>query len=231
MGFKLSSLFFVEDEATKKDNGQKSGKNEAALKEDVKTAQNIKNEPIQVNPEIIIPASVDNEIAAAAKEALIKAIENANLEGYDYIEFKNSLKALENVIQDEPTRYKSAYAAVSPMGVTGEKLTASANHYIEVLKNEEKKFLFALGTKSDTDVAGSEKRLVQIDEEIKKKGELIAQLTQEIEKMKNDKIVIEKSINDSRQKIENSKNGFYSAYKEVVDNISSDITKISNFIK
>ena len=227
MGFKLSSLFFV-DEDPKND----AKKGVEIEKNKVTKEQNIEDLSVKVEkkPEAA-GGKTDQDVAAMAKEALVKAMENSNLDGYDYFEFKNSLKALESVIADESVRYKSAFAAAQPMGITSDKLITTAQHYIEVLKSEEKKFLYALGLKSDSDITSSEKRIVQIDAEIKSKLDEIEKIKIEIEKLKNDKKVIIDSIDENKAKIEISKNSFYTVYKEIIEGIESDIKKLSAYIK
>lgn len=227
MGFKISNLFFVEEEGTK-------GNKDKNKTEEVKAANNTAP-PVSQQPQSSTPTYTgtqnSNEISAKAKEALFKALNDANMEGYDYLEFKESLKALEKVIPDEVTRYKSAFAAVSTLGVTNQRLIDTAQKYIEILKNEEKKFLTAIGTKSDSDVVGSEKRIVQIDEELKKKDEEIARIMAEKQKMEQEKVELAKNIAESKAKIESSKNGFYSALNEITGNITNDINKIVNYLK
>ena len=53
---------------------------------------------------------------------LTKALENANLPGFDYLEFKQSLAALTQMNMDEAMAIKSAFATASTMGLTKEKL-------------------------------------------------------------------------------------------------------------
>lgn len=67
-------------------------------------------------------------------ELLLKAIESNNIEGFDYLEYKNSLRSIENVIPDEGVRFKSAFEMAKTMGMTKAKLVESANHYLGVLK-------------------------------------------------------------------------------------------------
>ncbi len=229
MGFKISNLFFVEEEGTA-ENKEKNKVVEAAKVSTPSVTQATNaTQPQQYNT--MSTTAVDTEITAKAKEALFKALNDANFEGYDYLEFKESLKALEKVIADEPTRYKSAFAAVSTLGVTNQKLLDTAQKYIEILKNEEKKFLSALGTKSEIDVTGAEKKILQIGEDIKKKDEEIARIIAEKQKMEQEKIDIANSIAETKAKIENSKNGFYSAFNEITGNIVTDINKMTNYLK
>ena len=82
------------------------------------------------------PGTPDNKFT----EMLFKAIEENNLEGFDYLEFKQSLQSLKKVETDEVKRFQSAFAMASTMGLTKSKLFESAKHYASVLGAEEKKF-------------------------------------------------------------------------------------------
>ena len=73
-------------------------------------------------------------------EILLTALEQNNQEGFDYFEYRESLKSLSKMPLDERTKYQSAYAMAQTMGATPEKLKTSAGHYIQVLKNELSKF-------------------------------------------------------------------------------------------
>ncbi|MEE9437807.1 MAG: hypothetical protein V3V14_02325, partial [Saprospiraceae bacterium] len=71
---------------------------------------------------------------------LLKAVEEGNLDGFDYIEYKTSLQSLSKMEMDEETKFKSALAMAKTMGATKEKLISSSNHYINILKSERTKF-------------------------------------------------------------------------------------------
>ena len=50
------------------------------------------------------------KVSSKFMEILFKAMEDNNLDGFDYLEFKQSLKSLEKMPMDEQTRFKSAFA-------------------------------------------------------------------------------------------------------------------------
>ena len=66
-------------------------------------------------------------------DTLTKALNNANLPGFDYLEFKQSLGALSGLNMDEAMGIKSAFATAATMGVTKIKLKETAQHYKSVL--------------------------------------------------------------------------------------------------
>ena len=71
-------------------------------------------------------------------------MEKANIEGFDYLEYKQSLKSLAKMPMDERTRFQSAYAMAQTMGASVGHLIKTAQHYIDILAAEEKKFETAL---------------------------------------------------------------------------------------
>ena len=60
---------------------------------------------------------------------LTKALAKNNLDGFDYLEFIQSLKALADLGMDEGTSIKSAFATASTVGLTKAKLVQTGKHY------------------------------------------------------------------------------------------------------
>ena len=73
-------------------------------------------------------------------DVLFKAMEAANIDGFDYFEFKQSLNNLQKVPMDEATRFKSAFAMAQTMGASADSLIKTASHYLGVLQQEANKF-------------------------------------------------------------------------------------------
>ena len=73
-------------------------------------------------------------------DVLAEALQNNNIDGVDYFEFRQSLLSLSKISMDEKTRYQSAFAMAQAMGATPKQLIETAEHYLNVLKNEEHKF-------------------------------------------------------------------------------------------
>lgn len=222
--FSLSGLFFVDDgtgesqsESVKETPKAESVQQTAAPRVDVSAPQATK-------------VAVTNENIGPIRDVLLKAMEAANLEGYDYFELRGSLKALEKVIPDEETRFKSAFVTVSTMGVSPEKLIQTAEHYLRVIKDEESKFNMAIDSKTTSDVIDKENELNQMEITIKNKEAEIRKLTEEIEQIKAARTNISSQIGEAKAKVEEKKVLFYTALNEVNNSISSDIEKIKKYI-
>ncbi len=85
-------------------------------------------------------SATPGKVSTKFMEILFKAMEDNNLDGFDYLEFKQSLKSLEKMLMDEATRFKSAFAMAQRMKATPALLVKTANHYLNILKQEEQKF-------------------------------------------------------------------------------------------
>ena len=117
---KLKSLFFVEDESAAAAQGKSTSSEEKATPE--ANQSSVKKE--------VSSNKMSNPAAVPSKkfiDVLLKAIEANNLEGFDYLEFKQSLQSLTKVEMDEVTRYQSALAMAKTMGANKKSLVSSGN--------------------------------------------------------------------------------------------------------
>jgi DNA repair exonuclease SbcCD ATPase subunit len=163
-------------------------------------------------------------------DVLLKAIEANNLEGFDYLEFKQSLQNLSSVEMDEKTKYQSAFAMAKTMGATPSKLVNSAQHYINILKKEEAKFAQALQNRKQKQVQDVKHGLVKKEKLIADKQKRIEQLQKEIEADKKSLEADRAKISQSAAKMEATQQGFVNAYNGVLGQIQSDIEKMNNYI-
>lgn len=219
----LKSLFIVDDSSDeKKEPENKEGK-ETAVK---KTEQPAKNKAT-VKVSTTSQGAVDNAII----DKLLQAIEKNNLEGFDYLEFKKALKALEKIPMDEATKYRSTYATASTMGVTLSKLIDSTKHYISVLDNENNSFTKAFEGQLTTKVGDKEKEIVQFDAIIKEKSQKIKQLTEEITKHQTQISELRKVVDESKAKIDKTKNDFKLSYHHLRTQLEQDVEKMKQYLK
>lgn len=158
----LKSLFIVDD--SEEENKETSGSSEKAdVSSDKKPAASTPP-PLPNNP---ISSSSEGVLDTKIVEKLLQAIEKNNLDGFDYLEYKKSLKALEKMPMDEATKYRSAFATASTMGVTLDKLLQTTNFYIGVLDKENEQFIGAFKNQFDSKVSGREREIAQFESIIK----------------------------------------------------------------
>lgn len=208
----LKSLFIIEEEEPK-----------AQPKQAPKEASKIAVE----NTQTASAGQVNHDFL----NILFKAMEDNNLNGFDYLEFKKSLQSLKQMQMDEPTRYQSAFAMAQTMGATPEKLLQTAMHYLDVLKTEEHKFQKAAANQQEKLIGSKEQEISQLETTIKSKAEQIKQLTQEIEQHQQQAEVLKKEISEATVKVETTKNDFAASYNALATQIAADIENIKKFLK
>lgn len=162
---------------------------------------------------------------------LFDAISKKGKEGFDYLEYKQSLSSLAKLSMDEQTRYQSAFAVAQTMGATPSLLIDTANYYLGVLADEEKAFEETLKAQMQKQIGDREAQTKGIQEAIDDKIKQIERLNQEINTHKQQLQDIMSQINDSTKKIEVTKQNFHASYNQLVDQISNDIQKMKKYLK
>jgi len=209
------SLFFVQGETGKQTENQEN-----------------KNAPPPINQQHTPPpiisgdASIDQRIF----DSLQQALSNNNMEGYDYMEFKNALQSLAGIIADEAMRFKSAFATVAPMGVTAQKLMDSAKFYKNILLQEQDKFNQALSSQIDTSVGAKQKQNDELKALMQKKTAEIERLTQEIQLHEQEILQLEGQISEVVIKIESTKNNFDYTLHSVISQMDTDLVSIEKHL-
>lgn len=161
-------------------------------------------------------------------DLLLKAIESNNFDGFDYLEYKNSLKSIEAVIPDEGMRFKSAFEMAKTMGLSKDKLIQSAEGYLNILVSEDKKFKDALENQKAKQIQGRSDQLASIEKSILDKQKMIENLNKEIEASKNQLSSVRNEINDAVVRIDVTNQQFVASYNLVYNQIYQDIQKIKS---
>lgn len=217
---KLKSLFIVEDEDSKA-----KGNPKASQTTNKETPPSTPKEPAIKVDTTPIPKG-EGKPDEKFINRLLQALDEANLEGFDYLEYKQSLQSIDDMNMDEATMYKSSLAMAKTMGGTPEKLISSAQHYIGVLQKEEKKFQDALTNQQQKVVSGRQQNIAKMEETIAAKEARIEELKAEIIKNKEALDATKKAAENDASKIHLTKTGFYAAYHIVVDQIKADLEKM-----
>jgi predicted RNase H-like nuclease (RuvC/YqgF family) len=217
---KLKSLFIVEEDSPEKPPEQNAG---------FKQPSQSSREQESILEEI--PDSGEAKLDRKFLDILLTSLEENNLKEFDYLEFKEFLKALDSMEMDEETKYKSAFANARTMGVTVEKLESTARHYLDVLKKEEQKFEAAVKSQRARIVEHKQTEVEKLEQSIEKKQRQIEQLKSEIDQHKLQMTEEQKAITQARAKIERTKNNFLFTYNTLIKQIKSDIQNINNYLK
>lgn len=210
----LKSLFIT----TEDEKPLQQGKNQNAKSSSPDTPKMVTQES---------PKPVDNAIL----DRLLQAIEDNNQSGFDYLEYRRSLKSLAALPMDETVKFQSAYATASTMGVTLEKLLASIDFYRKVLHNEEDNFKKASKEQFSINVEGKLKEKENINSVINEKSLKIQKLTEEIRKHQSEMEELTKVIQAGEVKIKETTENFERALQLLLSQMDQDAEKLKNYIK
>ncbi|MFN8283736.1 MAG: hypothetical protein U0U67_11005 [Chitinophagales bacterium] len=207
---KLKSLFIVEDTTEKT--------------ETEKTEQTTtQNTTVQTT---VVPGNVDQTIL----DTLFKSLSDNNLQGFDYFEYKQSLKTLRGML-DEQTAFKSAFATAATMGITKEKLLETANFYVKVLEKEKEKFDEAARSQGGATIEQKKKEIELTTKSIADKSEQIRKLTDEISAAQTKINELNAFVLQAEAKIADTSKNFIASYNSISSEISTDIEKIKQYIQ
>ncbi len=227
----LKSIFVVEDENAKKETDETPKSEQTPVVEKKETPKEQELPPPPVPPQNVNPS---NQKTAADKrfvEKLMSVLEANNMEGFDYLEFRSSLKALANLPLDEATRFRSAFATASTMGLSLETLLQSADYYKNILAKEKEHFTAELNTRGAESLRNKSEERVRLEQFIKDKEAQIQALTQQIAQHKQEISQLNQYLDETTTKINEMNTGFTNTYDILVGQMNSDIEKIKNYLK
>jgi len=160
---------------------------------------------------------------------LTNALEKNNLPGFDYIEFKQSLAALTQMM-DESTAFKSAFATASTVGLTKDKLLQTATHYKKIIDGEKAGFAKAMAKQTIEKVAGKEKEVETLRATIEKHKQQIKQLEEQMAKYQKTIDGADEQVKAAKAKIDAAKEKFDFAHQSVMNQIDKDIENINKYL-
>lgn len=183
--------------------------------------------PKEATEEAPSPGKVNDKFL----NVLFSAIEKNNQEGFDYLEFRNSLQSLKEMNMDEATRFKSALAMAKSMGASMATIVSSGQQYLAVLKTEQGKFDEAMKNQRSQQIGNKEQQMEALAQTVKAKEEEIKKLQAEIEQTKQKYVELSQQIKDATRHIESTKNDFVASYESLVGQIQGDLNKIQEYMK
>lgn len=159
-----------------------------------------------------------------------KAIEKANLPGFDYVEFKQALSNIAKMNIDEATAFKSAYGTAMTMGLTKEKLLETANHYKAIVSKEREQFDVASEKQKDLKIGDNLRQVQDMNKKILDNELKIKQLQDEIETLRVKVRGMDYEREQAYGKIEEAKTKFTFAHQSILNQIEKDIENIQKYL-
>lgn len=170
---------------------------------------------------------IDNQII----EQLLLEVEKNDLEGFDYFEYKKALKALDKMPMNEVTKYRSAFATASTMGVTLDDLLKSAAFYVSILDAENEKVNTDFEKKITESVGKKEEEIADLKNTIQEKKALIKKLTEEIETHENQITDLKYKVKDAKKELTENQNDFKVSFDYLKSQFTIDIARMKEYLK
>ena len=227
---KLKSVFVVEDPNQPATSQPLQNSNPSTASKEA-AQNNLAPPPSVQTPYRSSVSSGQGQVNEKFTDALFKAMEAANVDGFDYFEFKQALNNLASMPMDEATRYKSAYAMAQTMGATPAKLVSTASGYLDALKQEDAKFQQAANNQVQSQISNKQSQISNFDAVIKQKSEQIQKMAQEIEQHKKEMDLLKQDISQASSKVAQTKADFDATYQSLVGQIQKDIDNMKNYLK
>lgn len=219
---KLRSIFIIEDDLPKTTSAEQS-----TTKAAEKSKATVQSEEMDPIARVHIK---DGQVNEKFLNVLLEAMEKNNLQGFDYMEFKQFLKSLEKVEMDEGTKYRSAFATGQTMGATRDNLLSSASRYLDILKQEEDRFEQAVKNQRSKLVDDKVKGIEDLERSITEKEQQITKLAAEIEGVKNEIQKRKEDVALAQAKVQQTQSDFQHTYKLLMGQLQEDIEKIKSYL-
>ena len=163
-------------------------------------------------------------------EFISKAIEKANLPGFDYLEFRMAVDNLKKMNLDEAIAFKSAFATASTMGLTKEKLLETAAHYKAVVQKEKEQFDAASAKQQDIKVGANLQQVAELQRVINDSEAKIRQLQSEIDTARGKVRELDFERDCAAAKIEEAKTKYLFTHQSINNQMEQDMANIQKYL-
>jgi hypothetical protein len=206
-----------------KDDPEKEAKKQAE-KEAKKAAKTLKTEP--VSQFTVTPQSVTN-MAGVADEKFVQmlwsVIEQYNIPGQDYFEFKQAIDAMAALPIDEKSKFLTTFTIFNSQGCKKESLLLSLEKYMKVIQKEISSFAAEFEAQRNEKVNA---KLAQIEEAKRK----VEELNKQILEANNFILTASQEAQQEEMKLQMTSANFNKSAEKVLSVLESDKEKINNYI-
>ncbi len=165
-------------------------------------------------------------------ELLSQVLEKNNQPGFDYLEYRKAVQSVAKLqSMDEPTQFKTAFAAAQAMNVQPNTLIDSAKKYLSILEVEETNFNQSANNYLSQQVASKEAESKQLVLLIEQKSAQLKSLENELSQHETRLIKIKMELEQSKSKVDTNKANFKQSYLTVVEQIRKDVEKMESYLK
>ncbi|MEO7175164.1 MAG: hypothetical protein ABIV51_04940 [Saprospiraceae bacterium] len=176
-------------------------------------------------------SGITPQLSEKFTNVLLEALDTNNQPGLDYLEFKQSVQSLSKMNMDDQTRFVSAFTMAHSMGATPEKLIQSAEFYVGILKEEEKRFSEVLVKQNQVQIGNRENELKQLEQLVKDKHTQLEKLQTEIAQHQEQMSKNREQMSEAAQRLEQTRQDFLASFELINGQIKQDLQNMKAYLK
>lgn len=186
-----------------------------------------------------IPTAVENTNLNISSEdskkfidILFKALETKNQEGFDYLEFMQSISNIrnQNLTDDEIKLFQTGFSLAKTMNVSKQSLIESGKHYLGVLEEEKNHFYSSLSNNAKVKLDEKNQEITDIQKSLEEDKVKLEALRNTIMKNEQRKNSLTEELKQAEQKLTSVKSAFNTAFMSLSEKLKSDLTKIDKYL-
>lgn len=164
-------------------------------------------------------------------EFLSQALEQNNLPGFDYLEYKKAISALLSINRgDLASAHQNAFATAAVMGLTKAKLIETAGYYRHLLEKEKVKFNEALETQTQQRLHNKTAEISRLQDQTTRHQAEITRLQEEILGYTDRKKSAESELQQEKEKLEKTHANFEKTHASFLRQLDLDLEQIHQYL-
>lgn len=175
----------------------------------------------------------DPQKASAVKELFQKILDNANLQGMDYYEFRKALQDLNSMGDagmSEVQQYRSVFVAFKTQGCDVPRLVESANFYLSTLEQEKKDIDGAIAQKKAQDIDGIKTQIELLDQQNEDINKHIEELRKQITANQEQVFALQNQMDTNARTLRERESLVNMEYQRIIGEINADIQRINQYL-
>lgn len=165
-------------------------------------------------------------------DILFKALEGKNVQGFDYLEFMQSISNIkkQNLTDDEIKLFQTGFSLAQTMNVSKNALVESGKHYLSVLEEEKSNFYSSLTNNAKAKLDEKNREISDLQKSLEEDKARLETLRNTIMKNEQRKNSLSEELAQAEQKVNSVKSAFNTAFLSLSEKIKTDISKIEKYL-
>lgn len=182
----------------------------------------VSKKEVEVVEPTYTPESSDT-VDSAISQMLQQSFEENKLSGFDYLKFMSAVEEMKSYGTPEETRYKMAFSTAKQVGASKAGLTKAAQHYLDVLDQDEKDFDNDCSQYEKKEIQGRTTKIAELETQVSTLADQLAKAKDQHEKLSGE-------LEEKKSGLESRKASFQTTLKSFTSTIQANLEKINKYL-